>query len=105
LEVVKASELLPTGVEVHLVAPVEEHVHRPPEEAAASLPQLQLAGSLPATNSANLSGSLWTPSGSPLRTTMNSNSTHPRKTTTLQETTTIQALLLQHGRDLGLDLY
>jgi hypothetical protein len=38
---VEAHELLPVGVEVHLAAPVEEHVHRPLAEAAASLPQLQ----------------------------------------------------------------
>jgi hypothetical protein len=43
LEVVEACELLPAGVEVHLAAPVEEHVHRPPAKAAASLPQLQRA--------------------------------------------------------------
>jgi hypothetical protein len=64
LEVVGAHELLPAGMELHLAAPVEEHIHYPSAKAVASLQQLQRGRlSLPTTNSPNLSGSLWMPSG------------------------------------------
>jgi hypothetical protein len=77
LEVVVARELLLAGLEVHLATSVEEHVHHPPKKATASLPPQQRADSMLATKLENLSGGLWMPSVSPLRTTMNSNSYSP----------------------------
>jgi hypothetical protein len=41
LEVVDVRELLPASVELHLTAPVEEHIHLPSAKAVVSLPQLQ----------------------------------------------------------------